>query len=46
MQYKDFSDRYDTTPDALEDVAVEAAKQVDAADGAQWQLSMSMQCRG
>ena len=41
-----FSDRDDTTPDALENVAVEAAEQADGADGAQWQLSMSMQCRG
>ena len=31
----DFSDPDDTTPDALEDVVVEAVEQIDVADGAQ-----------
>ena len=35
MLWEDFSDPDDTTPDALEDVVVEAAEQIDVADGAQ-----------
>ena len=41
-----FSDRDDTTPDALEGVVVEAAEQIDTTDSVQWQLSMSMRCKG
>ena len=41
-----FSDRDDTTPDALEGVGVQAAEQIDATDGAQWQLLMSMRYKG